>query len=135
MQDVNISKKKPFFPLNRQLIDYLGLYDREMSLPLKYSDLLNTHERLPLLDENGEDTLWQIMLYSTHEMEYLHKALTQIYVSVSPFPIFIDNRKWKYHFFVIVIILFVFFYVFFFLVILRFLPASGLHYIALFLKV
>jgi len=79
MQDVQISRKKPFFSLNRELKDYLGRFGRQMSLPLIYRDLLNTHERLPLLDESGEDTLWQIMLYSSSEMDYLHRSLTHIY--------------------------------------------------------
>lgn len=79
MQDVLISKKKPFFEPSPKLRDYLGRYGREMSLPLVYADLLNSHERLPLLDDKGEDTFWQIMLYSTSEMQYLHKALTHIY--------------------------------------------------------
>ena len=80
MLDQNyMSKKKPFFPINRELRNYLGQNGRQMSIPMKYSDLLNTHERLALLDEEGEDTLWQIMLYSPTESDYLHSALTQIY--------------------------------------------------------
>ena len=74
-----MSKKKPFFPINKELRNYLGRYGREMSLPMTYNDLLNTHERLPLIDDNGEDTLWQIMLYSQYDTDYLHKALGQIY--------------------------------------------------------
>ena len=50
-----------------------------MSIPLKYTDLLNTHERLPLLDDNGVDTLWQIMLYTNTETDYLHRALKHLY--------------------------------------------------------
>jgi len=79
MQDVLISKKKPFFTPNARLRNYLGRFGREMSLPLVYRDLLSTHERLPLLDEKGEDSLWQIMLYASSEMDYIHKALTHIY--------------------------------------------------------
>lgn len=79
MQDVEISKKKPFFKINNKLKDYLGRYGRHISLPLQYADLLKSHEQFPLIDESGEDTLWQIMLYPSSEMEYLHKALTHIY--------------------------------------------------------
>ncbi len=79
IKDIEISKRKPAFSINDDLSDYLGRFGRQKSLPLKYTDLLNTHERLPLLDDNGEDTFWQVMLYSPNTMNYYDKALTQIY--------------------------------------------------------
>ncbi len=77
--DIRISKRKPFFTINRNLSDYLGRFGRSMSLPLTYSDLLKTNQRMTLYDDNGEDTLWQVMLYSPGTTNYLQKALTQIY--------------------------------------------------------
>ena len=52
---MDISKKKPFFPVNIQLETYLKEFGRIISLPVSYDDLLRYSEGFSLLDKNGED--------------------------------------------------------------------------------
>ncbi len=73
------SRKKPLFPVVRQFADYLVKYDRMSSLPVRYEDLLHYTEATPLLDQNGNDTLWETVFYSDIETRELNKSLTKIY--------------------------------------------------------
>ena len=55
---MEISKKKPFFPVNSELSSYLHGVGRVIALPISYDDLLRHTFGFPLLDKHGEDTLW-----------------------------------------------------------------------------
>lgn len=74
------SRKKFFYPIIDPLKDYLVKYNRQIKLPVQYSDLLRFQMSIPLLDKNGNDTLWQTVYYSEHEMNELFPALVNIYV-------------------------------------------------------
>ncbi len=73
------SKKKIPFSIPEVLWDYLSQFDRQTSLPLQYQDLTRFSTSLPLIDQNGVDTLWETVYYTESEREELHQALTQIY--------------------------------------------------------
>lgn len=78
-QDDKPSRKKPFFPVNPELRAYLKTHGREMSLPVRYSDLLGFAHSVPILDKVGRDTLWERALFYKHEWEPLKQALLQLY--------------------------------------------------------
>jgi hypothetical protein len=73
------SKKKIFYPIKNPLKNYLVKYDREVSLPVQYADMLRFTFSSPLYDKNGKDTLWQTVLYDEAEMKELHPGLKFIY--------------------------------------------------------
>ena len=79
MQKDNQQQKKEFFQLAVGLREYLGHYKREMELPVKYENLLQSVDSYPLMNEN-EDTLWQTMVYDQHYGKDIFEGLKQIYV-------------------------------------------------------
>ena len=73
------SKKKIPFRIDPELQDYLKKYDRETQLPVQYTDLIRYDASIPLLDQNGADTLWETVYFAESEREEVNKALTYIY--------------------------------------------------------
>jgi hypothetical protein len=73
------SKKKPAFPVGQNLLRYLKKYNRATELPLRYEDLLRHEISVPLLNERGQDTLWETVQYPPSEKQELYRALTYIY--------------------------------------------------------
>ncbi|MBE2204466.1 MAG: hypothetical protein IAE94_09025 [Chthoniobacterales bacterium] len=71
--------KKPIYPIQPGLREYLAKYSRETKLPLTYSDLFYFHVAGPLLDKSGKDTLWQTVGYRSFEMPRIFEALKEIY--------------------------------------------------------
>ncbi len=74
-----IQKKKPHYPVNDQLREYLNYYSREIELELHYTDLTRYNNAVPLYNKKGKDTLWESVLYAGDEMASLNKSLTTIY--------------------------------------------------------
>jgi len=58
-QTNKLSRKKPIFPVNDLLRNYLQLHGREVILPVSYGDLLHVAYAVPLKDKNGKDSLWK----------------------------------------------------------------------------
>lgn len=73
------SKKKIFYNIKPGLREYLLKYDREVKLPVQYSDLLRFNLKTPLRDKEGKDTLWHTVYYDEREMSELFPNLTHIY--------------------------------------------------------
>jgi hypothetical protein len=73
------SKKKIYYPIIAPLKQYLIKYDREIELPVQYSDMLRFNMTTPLLDKNDVDTLWQTVYYDETEMNELYPGLKYIY--------------------------------------------------------
>lgn len=71
--------KNMLYPIAPPLRHYLTHYGREASLPLNYADLFYFHVGAPLLDKNGNDTLWQTVAYHSFETPRIHAALKEIY--------------------------------------------------------
>ncbi|MDP1747440.1 MAG: hypothetical protein Q8L90_17840, partial [Bacteroidota bacterium] len=78
--DMNIiSKKKPFYPINEPLKEYLFNYSRLVKIPFTYSELLRYFFSIPQKDKHGKDTLWQTVMFQPSEMEDIHHRLVKMY--------------------------------------------------------
>ncbi|MDX2111490.1 MAG: hypothetical protein SFY80_14765 [Verrucomicrobiota bacterium] len=73
------TKKKPSYAISPDLRAYLLQFDRERRLPVTYHDLLDWQDTMPLYDSNGNDTLWQTVIYRPDEMPRLNRNLTMLY--------------------------------------------------------
>ncbi|HEY8402445.1 MAG TPA: hypothetical protein VIK89_14350 [Cytophagaceae bacterium] len=76
---VKISKKKQVFKIREPLRKYLIDYNREIKMPLSYSDLTRYNNCIPLYDRNNEDTLWSTVFYSQDDMNFIYDGLKKIY--------------------------------------------------------
>jgi hypothetical protein len=73
------SRKKPIFPVNDSLRQYLLKYGREVKLPVSYQDLQRYTYTVPLKDKKGNETAWERATYDMHEWEFLRENLVRIY--------------------------------------------------------
>jgi hypothetical protein len=73
------SLKKPFFPVNKELRNYLKTHGREVALPISYNDLQRISYSVPLRDKQGRDTLWEKALYDMKEWGFLRESLINLY--------------------------------------------------------
>lgn len=73
------SRKKVSFPINKKLEHYLAKHNRLQPLPIQYDDLLRHQMSMPLLDDKGNDTLWETVFYNDSEQDEIFHALTKIY--------------------------------------------------------
>lgn len=78
-QPPSATKRKPSYPVRPELRTYLRHYRREIELPVLYRDLMRFREGIPLLDEDGQPTLWDAVIYEQSEMRRLNTELTRIY--------------------------------------------------------
>lgn len=67
-----ISVKRPF-------MNYLRKNNRTADLPMQYDDLLRYESSIPLLDQEGNDTLWETVYYSQSDFEDVNQAMKLIY--------------------------------------------------------
>ncbi|MGB0376778.1 MAG: hypothetical protein ACPGC5_06275 [Flavobacteriaceae bacterium] len=74
-----ISKKKPFFPLGKQLSSFLKRYDRWIQTPISYEDLLRFSGSVAVYDEKDQDTLWVRVFYTDSERTDIDFNLKKIY--------------------------------------------------------
>ncbi|GAC1373139.1 MAG: hypothetical protein NVS3B25_10670 [Hymenobacter sp.] len=82
MLDMDISHKKPSYPLTPALREYLRAYDRDVDLPVTYADLRRFSNAFPLLDRAGHDTLWQTVYFEGQELLELSQGLTEVYAQL-----------------------------------------------------
>lgn len=73
------TRKKVAYPIGPTLNQYLADYGRAVSLPVHYEDLLRHHTSIPLLDPEGQDTLWESVYYPEYEQREIYQALKYIY--------------------------------------------------------
>ena len=73
------TKRKVNFPINKKLKKYLKKYNRLKKLPIQYNDLVHYQMSMPLLDNDGNDTLWETVFYNEYEQEEIYEALVKIY--------------------------------------------------------
>lgn len=73
------SRKKPIFPVNASLRQYLENYGREVSLPVSYQDLQRFTYTVPLKNKFGKDTSWERVSYDMREWEFLRENLVRNY--------------------------------------------------------
>ena len=73
------SKKKPIFPVNEKLRNYLKQYGREVNLYAQYNDLLKFTYTVPIKKPDGTESAWEKVLYDTREFEFLRENLVKNY--------------------------------------------------------
>ncbi len=78
-ENIRPSRKKPIFPVNNYLRQYLVLYGRETKLSLSYKDLCRFTYTIPLKNKFGKDTLWETVKYDMHDWNYLREGLVKMY--------------------------------------------------------
>ena len=76
---MDISRKKPSYPITPALRQYLRAYDRESPLPVAYADLRQFTGSFPLLDRTGRDTLWQTVFFEPQTLRELSQGLAEVY--------------------------------------------------------
>ncbi len=74
--------KKPIFPVGAQLRQYLKATNREIDVPVTYQDLTHSNSTISLLDKKGKDTLWETMIYSESDRQFIHEALRKVYAQL-----------------------------------------------------
>jgi hypothetical protein len=74
-----IRYKKPLFPIDERLRNYLTVTNREIEVPIGYPDLIQYNNAITLFDKSGKDTLWETLLYSESDREFIHQSLRKIY--------------------------------------------------------
>lgn len=77
--DIKISKKKPSYPVSKQLSSYLSTYKRNVRIPIFYDDLLRFDGSIIVYDEDDNDTLWIRVYYNQFEREEIDANLKKIY--------------------------------------------------------
>lgn len=79
MDEPIMQKKKPTYPINVKLSEYLEHYNRTYNIPLFYDDLLRFAGSIVVYDEDDEDTLWVRVYYSEYEREDIELNLKKVY--------------------------------------------------------
>lgn len=74
-----MSKKKPAYPINQFLEEYLIEHSRSIKIPVFYDDLLRFQGSINLYDKNDEDTLWIRVYYSDFERQEIDLSLKKVY--------------------------------------------------------
>jgi hypothetical protein len=70
--------KKPTYPINHFLLDYLERYDRISKVPISYDDLLRFSGSINVYDKNEQDTLWIRVYYNEFERDEIDLTLKKI---------------------------------------------------------
>ncbi|CAG5080696.1 hypothetical protein [Parvicella tangerina] len=83
MEFNHIEYKKPFYKIKQPLKAHLEQYSRFVKLPISYDDLVRYHDLIPLVDDEGEDTLWNAVLYGQSDIESIQKNLKLVYQMLS----------------------------------------------------
>jgi hypothetical protein len=73
------SKKKPIFPVNAPLREYLTQYGREVKLPAGYDDLTRFIYTVPIKGKDGKDSSWERVSYDMREWDFLRENLVKNY--------------------------------------------------------
>lgn len=74
-----MSKKKPAFPVNHYLNDYLVEHSRNIKIPIFYEDLLRFQGSVVVYDKNDEDTLWVRVYFSEFDRQEIDLSLKKVY--------------------------------------------------------
>jgi len=71
--------KKPSYPINKELFEYLERYDRISKVSIHYDDLLRFLGSVTVYDKDNQDTLWVRVYYNEFEREEIDFTLKKIY--------------------------------------------------------
>ncbi len=75
----SISNKKPVYRVSPYLRQYLIDYQREIDVPLTYVDLFHYDSSIALTDAQGNDTMWETVLFRQADESHIHYCLKKIY--------------------------------------------------------
>lgn len=76
-----LSKKKPAYPISKELDEYLDYYNRKIEIPIHYDDLLRFSGSVAVYDAKDEDTLWVRVFYPEFDRDEIDLALKRVYSS------------------------------------------------------
>ena len=79
MTEKLMSKKKPFFPINDRLNEYLSEYNRNLKIPVFYEDLKRFSGSVSVFNKKDKDTLWVRVFYSEFERQDIDLSLKKVY--------------------------------------------------------
>jgi hypothetical protein len=71
--------KKPSYPIRDELRGYLRRFRRERDLPVTYERLRDFQDALPLTDQDGNNTLWETVIYRAEDLPAINEGLKRIY--------------------------------------------------------
>ncbi len=71
--------KKPTYAIKGSLYHYLENHSRALKLPLAYKDLLSFSQGINVYDHQGNDTLWETVVYEPRLIKEIHDGLKLIY--------------------------------------------------------
>lgn len=74
-----LRKKKTVYSISDGLRNFLIKYGREVDIPVHYNELLRYSNSISLYDYNGNDTLWETVLYDELERDEIHYNIKKIY--------------------------------------------------------
>ena len=78
-KQIQSTPRKPSFPVNGDLRYYLSSFGREHQLPVTYADLDGFQAAAPLYDADGNDTLWESVIYDQYSMRKISSGLREVY--------------------------------------------------------
>ena len=82
MQDLKISKKKPSYPVNEKLHEYLNEYNRNLKISILYEDLLRFQGSVTVYDKDDNDTLWIRVYYNEFDRAEIDLNLKKVYTQL-----------------------------------------------------
>lgn len=82
IESVIQTKKKPTYPIGDGLRRYLREHGRLIDFSVTYERLCDYFESCPLEDAEGNDTLWETIIYTPEVMADLERKLTQLYIQL-----------------------------------------------------
>lgn len=77
--DVKIAFRKPFYPVSDALREYLKKYNRLTKIAIQYDDLRRFSDSQPVIDLQGNDTLWRSVYYNPFDFDEIREGLKKIY--------------------------------------------------------
>ncbi|WP_418646331.1 hypothetical protein [Tenacibaculum insulae] len=78
-QEKLISQRKPAYPVNKKLSNYLKRHNRTIQIPIFYDDLLRFHGSIAVYDKHDNDTLWVRVYYNEFERQEIDFSLKKVY--------------------------------------------------------
>jgi hypothetical protein len=78
--------QKEVYPVSHQLQHYLQLFNRDIELPIAYSDLLHYQYTNAIKDENGKHTHWENVLYEPTILAAITSKLIATYQLLNQLP-------------------------------------------------
>ena len=76
---MRIRLKKPIYPVGSKLMGYLKSHNRWLDIGLSHEDLFHFKSSISLEDREGNDSLWETLIYDEADRSYIYPFLKEIY--------------------------------------------------------